>query len=863
MRLIALLYCAATLIASDVTVLPVLELEYVASDSVPAAAWAAQWEDGRVEAAAWWSQRIGAPVVATDLACTNAHLVAGTRSVVGGLPRYVVAGRAQGASPALTAAWLAVANRWPERQATVQGGELILTSADLPAPAPAVTPGWRMTLHLAGAATEAAALMGAQPEDETLRKVLRLIQLLPLRLESIVEPDGRGTLTLNLPPLVLATVDAAIAARLPVAVVAGGAVALDGAKVVATPLPWDELYREFGCTRDEAAAAITGTWAAVIEDEKRVLLVVPASPLATRLVADLGQSFISEPWRNSLLIASDATLIARWKAEPARRLAHEDHGEEYGVMTVDLGRLVPVLIAIHEDSVLVPILEHLPLPQALLGNCGLRGEIVAKELGICGAQGPDHNGIRALLAAQGTQRLSLGRSREGWLRCELAGSVLPWLLPAIALRWFADEAENQEGCVALRATIAELQAAGAGAFPQDLLVGLPQVSDAELAAGLAAWKELEGDPAQRDQLPQEPKLAETGLLTLAEVDSTLLAYHQGVATRAARLPTIPAGVLDLLQDAQLRRAGPYMQAEIQPLTRGLARAGRLLSVCGEVRGLDLCDQAQAMAIFQTSMFDGLIGRSIAALRDEAYFTSILRGNGSDARTAAWLAEPWAPGFDTAWRGERLRYSGWLAQSWLGQVTAVRPDPAPSHDLDYLTAQAVLSLRMQRAWTAADVAAIMRLQRSLELGQAPELPSHSFRSLVAGMMIPAFSMMAGMEQSGAVRHGLMRLGARVALLARNGAPPVDATALSAALGGPLEVVCGPLLLPVTYEPRGERGFRLALDTSGAKPSGLQENTWQTWQKAKRRPAETKLAFPGSNPELIWNDTVVVEESPVGF
>ena len=64
-----------------------------------------------------------------------------------------------------------------------------------------------MTLHLAGAATEAAALMGAQPEDETLRKVLRLIQLLPLRLESIVEPDGRGTLTLNLPPLVLATVD--------------------------------------------------------------------------------------------------------------------------------------------------------------------------------------------------------------------------------------------------------------------------------------------------------------------------------------------------------------------------------------------------------------------------------------------------------------------------------------------------------------------------------------------------------------------------------------------------------------------------------------------------------------------------------
>lgn len=859
MRLIALLCCAAGLAASDATVIPVLELEYAGPGPAPAATWAAQWNDGRAEAAAWWSQRTGATVAATDLACANAHLVAATRIQPGGLPRYVVAGRAQGVSPALTASWQAVAKRWPERQATVDGSALLLTSNDLPAPAPATMPGWRMTVHLAGAATEAAALMGSQAGDETVTNILRLVQLLPLRLESTLDPTGKSALTLNLPPVVLAAADPAIVARLPTAVVATGAAALDGAKAMTTPLPWDELCAELDCTRDEAAAALTGTWAVVIEGDKRVLFVVPASPLATRLVADLGESFVSESWRDSLLISFDATMIAAWKAEPAA----PTNGGELGLVQVDLARLVTFLTAIRESDALTPILEHLPLPQALLGHCGLHGEQVAKDLGIRGAKGPDRDGILALLAAQGPQRLLLGRSREGWLRCELEGSVLPWLLPAIALRWFADEAENQEGCVDLRATIAELQAAGAGAFPEDLLVGLPQVSDADLAAGIAAWKQLAGDDFPRGNQSQEPKLADTGLPTLAEMDPLTLAVHQGVATRSALLPAIPAGVLDLLQGAKDHRLDPLMQTTSQPATRDLARTGRLLAVCGDDRGLDLCDQARSLGGVQTALLDGLIGLSIAALRDEAYLAASMRGMLPDARATAWLAEPWSPGFDTAWRGERLRFCGWLAQSWLGMTKAGHPNTAMGEGMNFLTAQAVLTLRMQRAWAAADVAAMMRLRRSLERGQRPELPNHSFRSLVAGTMVPAFGLIAGSLQSGEVRHGLARLGARVVRLSRNGGPPADAAALSAALGGPLEVACGPVRLPVIYERRGERGFRLALDTSGTVPEGLQERTWTNWQKAKPRSAETRLAFPGSRPELIWDGMQPAAESPASF
>ena len=861
MRLIALLCCAAGLVASDATVVPVLELEYAGPGPVPAAAWATQWEGGRAEAAAWWSERTGTTVAATDLACTNAHLVAATRIPAGGLPRYVVAGRAQGVSPALTASWQALATRWPERQATVEGGDLVLTSADLPAPALAVTPGWRMTLHLAGAASEAAALMGPQPGDETVRNVLRLVQLLPLRLESTLDPAGRGTLTLNLPPLVLTPADAAIVARLPVAAVASGAAALDGAKAVATPLPWDDMYRELGCTRDEVAAALTGTWAAVIEDEKRMLFVVPASPLATRLVAQFDQSLVSEPWRDSLLIATDAAMFAAWKAEPATPTS----GGELGLLQVDLERLVTFLTAIREDSALAPILEHLPLPQTLLGNCGLRGEAVAADLGIRGSKGPDRKGLSTLLAAQGPQRLVIGRSREGWLRCELEGSVLPWLLPAAALRWFADEAENQEGCVDLRGTIAEFKAAGAGAFPGDLLIGVPQVGAAGLAAGIAAWKALEGDQSERGNLPQEPRLAETGLLTSGEVDPALLAYHRGVTIRAAQLPEDRASTLDLRQGAKDDRLNPFMQSTCHPATRALARAGRLLALCGDISGIDLCDRAYALAANPTSVIDGLVGNSVATLRDEAYLAAVMRGILPQARAAAWQAETWAPGFANAWRGERLRFAGWMAQAWLGQEVSV-PERSRDHDHDALytlAAQAILTPRMHRAWSASDIAAMMRLERSLELDQAPLLPATSFRSIMAGLMVPAFGMIGGSVQYGEVRHGLIRLGGRVVHMTRKGPLPGDAAALGTALGVPLEVACGALRLPVVYERRGERGFRLAIDTSGTKPDGFNERTWKNWQKARQRTAETRLAFPGNPPELIWDGTQPAAESPASF
>ena len=869
MRLIILLACAAGLCAADpATTMPVLELTYGGGGPTPDPVWAAAWQTSRSEAAAWWSSRTGLPLTDTDLACTNLHLVAATAIRPGAQPRSVVAGRWQGASPALTATWKAVAGRWPERDATIADGELMLASAGLPAPAPADTRGWRMTLHLAGAAAEAESLLGAGRGDLPLLRLVRLVKLLPLQLVAGLDPAGTGSLTLNLPPLVLAKPDAAVVARLTsdaADAAVCGVVALDGAKVLALPLPWDELCREFDCTHEEAATALTGTWAAVIHDQDHVLLVIPASPVSARLTNRLEQGLVSEHWHDSVLIASAPGLIAAWKREPPAAAVGMDSGE-FGVLHAVPSRLIPILTASHDDDLLDQAI-YLPLPQTLVGNCSPQGPMLATELGTRGARAPDRAALGALLATTGPQHLRLGRSPEGWLRIDLEGSVLPWLLPAMGLRWFADEAENQEGCVDLRAAIAELQKSGAGALPADLLAGVPAVTDAELDAGIAAWAAVRTDPANGTS-PPDLQLAETGLPVPSDFDLDQLARCRDACKRSADLPAWSAATLDLRQAQRRDQLSIAMDSACQIATRTLARAGRQTAFAGDLQGLDACDRAVALGSDPTPLIGGLVRMTVVALRDDAYLALVMRGQLPDARITAWMAEPFKLDLASAWHGERLLSAGSLAARWL-ELSGPQKSPQPTanqwtgDNLGLVSTQFVLAPRTSRAWTARDLTNLMPFFRDLEQGRQPVAPSIPFRSPLAGMIMPAFSMVRSSAQRNLARHDLILLGARVARLSRTGALPADAAGLAVALGEPVVVACGDATLPVLYERRGEHGFRLAIDAAGNAPAGVMPGTWRGWQKSQPRPAGAKLVFPGSCPELVWDGVVPTPETPPQF
>ena len=276
-----------------------------------------------------------------------------------------------------------------------------------------------------------------------------------------------------------------------------------------------------------------------------------------------------------------------------------------------------------------------------------------------------------------------------------------------------------------------------------------------------------------------------------------------------------------------------------PTLRGsmnLMMAGRILAIGGDQAGLDACDTAFDQTSRPLTQIEASFRSYYLGLRDEAYVSMLVTNAADRARYQKWLTEENPFTVPAVFRGERLIHVGLATQAWLGLIDAENlKTENSSSDLRSL----LLSPRMHRAWTAGNLAESMRIYHELENGSPLKLTPTSFRSSVGRMLFPVQLLFSGWSVDAGFRHAFLRLGARIWMLGATDLLPTDQATLVQALGQPLSVPKGAINVPLVYERRRGRGFRLSVP----------ESQWALRSHVKPRSPGTRVSFPGNPPELI--------------
>jgi hypothetical protein len=151
----------------------------------------------------------------------------------------------------------------------------------------------------------------------------------------------------------------------------------------------------------------------------------------------------------------------------------------------------------------------------------------------------------------------LGTDHDGTLRIELGGPVLPWLLPGLAVRWFADIAQDEEGKRALRDGAQRVRVSGRPATLAEFRQKLPRLNPAHLTAWEDGIKAV-ASVAIPDQLQSAYKLLREAPIpwAITEKDRAVIdqAHRLMASTAVFDEPAIPLGSIMAYVAAQDRDA---------------------------------------------------------------------------------------------------------------------------------------------------------------------------------------------------------------------------------------------------------------------------------------------------------------------
>ena len=420
------------------------------------------------------------------------------------------------------------------------------------------------------------------------------------------------------------------------------------------------------------------------------------------------------------------------------------------------------------------------------------------------------------LPSSSTREVTFLANADGHAVLSTQDPVMTWLLPTLALRWFADEVADQHGMAKLRRGLTRLRAAGIPITREELQATQPVVPDA--AGWIDRAKTWDHPVDTPDANVMKEALASTKLpLAVATPDQLQAARDYGAeiaplwtlsAERIASLPwqgtplsVPPAGIL---------------MTFLTPL-RQAARSGLLLVQHGDARGLPLVDAARASLGRPATLVEALMLISVHALRDQAWLTATIQGLGDPT---PWIAEPYRVEEEgrTAWAGERVMI-GWGAKAWLEvpqQATSALPQGARWFGRHPLVSS------HDRTSTAADLADYLD-QLALPTGWVMNLDPaqrHLRHDFLAAMDMIRTQLVVG-----GIRHHLTRLAGAIVLQARRQPLPEDPANLGLALSIPGPT--GPL--PCTWQRLGRTSFRLTLDVHGPLPAGIPAQRWEQWQQ----------------------------------
>ena len=809
----------------------------------------ALWSEVLGEAAAWWSDRSGIALAPDNLACSNLHLVAWSKLRSDGHREAQLSGWWGGASPALRNALATATQRWPDHRLDEAEG-LVRMSSGAPAVAPTpCPPGLRVIIHGDALMAEWA---GGQPLGNGLLPFLRGLgeRISATTLEATVSPQGHGEITMNWRTLGFVAPDARITAKLPRRAIATMVLAFDSSLLpVFVPISgWLRRYWEIDddISNEDMLAGLSGTWAMSLIDDEHAFITMPVSRLTDRWCAKLVEDdgFKARRWQGQWVVASDDALLDQWQAgtlvaaDVGNGAVHAWRPASSILIAIDAGRLMAQLSADTLDPRLTSILlNHLPLPFRLRGLGAWKP--------VAPVTSPAFGELAKAIAGAGMQYFELA-TEEQRLVVHLDGTLLPWLLPGVAVRWFSGYAEDQEGRILLRRTLAELNRSGAGSAPSDLLAGQPELTPTAVDSAMQAFAAITaGMPKELPKIAT--RLAREGLPLAPTADSAAeLALCREVVARTAGLDALPIAAAVMLRQAQ--QQGRLDAARTFPLNEELHRMGqaaRFLAAFNDPQALPSIERVMRHARHPAGIAEGLVWCGLSTMRDYSYLELLVGGRAETGLLDAWLHGPWDPPSQEMWKGERLIMLGTIAESWLDQLPVSSANAGATKGY---AASSVFTPHQHRAWTAGDCAAEFDHYQALELGQGALYAGPPIRSLDLGLLTQTLPLVEKMVAFETVRHALVRAAARTWLLVARGARPANAAAWAQSLG-PLAIETGSTRIPLVFEPRGTRGFRLAVDLSGGPPAGLPAAEWQRWQAAKPTAPGTRFAVNGVHMEVV--------------
>jgi hypothetical protein len=877
MRLLLLLSAMGILAAAEP--IPVLDLDYEADGPRLPAPLAAWWNRALADAAAWTASRGGVPVAAGSVAgITSLRLSAAALPTAGGLEPWA-AGWVDGLDAAGEGALAALVARWPGYTLNRAGdGRVMVEAAGIVPPHRVTMPGWRVSLHGPGLSALLQPLMPGELSAATWERVRALL--------ADWEPDSTTALAgacidTGLPARWFTVPDARIASRLPRMAVARAVVALDGAALGADLdrlFPADDLPPSLagiaglpGGDLRGLASALTGTWAGWWDGADGGLLCVPRSLVGDGLLRLLAaRERFTLPTDATVvrmqpdgafgacdgdcwIFATDGGFITDWQAAPAAGWA-----PAIGEAVID-GDVLATLLA----QLPLALVAQLPLSDNLHGGGATTRDGLARDLGLPAP--PTPGWPNACLALAGSERSRVGfAAHEGQLRLELDGPVLPWVVPGLALRAFADHGQNLVGSDLLRRTIDRLRAEGAGAWPEDLLAGVPVIDLPRLEAAERTMAEVERSVKAVKQGALWKRVRAEGIplpdaAAAPELPALLAVVEASADMDAADFPL--ASTMTLRRAEIAGTLGPAMRTVQGGSSRALVQAARELAALGRPEAVLLLRRARRLSAQPVTLLDSLLLLASLPIDDDAMLALAVGGATATTDLTAWLAEP-PPSSDrllAAWRGERVMSLGWLAKRWLAPSgTADGPDMPSTEMLGGSLRPRFLALHGDRAEVPEDLALMMDAMHGLEAGQSfAEAMARLPRSALVCSVLPAFRMIASQPEDKAMRHQLVRLAWR---LQSSGALPADAAA-AAALVGPLQVPCGGAQVPLLYRRLPAGGFALLLDPEAPMPAGLRADRWKRWiQPAREGQVDRFAVMPEGRMAVIIDPAAALPPPP---
>jgi hypothetical protein len=844
--------------------IPFLELTYRAADGCrPPAPIDAWWTESCQEAIDWWNATTGSTVDCGQALTSldSLHLVAGGVPAADGFLTPTFAGWIRETSPFLSPGLIASLARWDGWMTEAIPGGCRIRSAQVRPPEDAVPPlGLRIVLHGSGLGEEMKTrplpigydFMGlprrsrpppdakGNPQSDDLELFLAGI-VSGWHASAGIEPHpggATGWLAMGFPSRWFKPVDGAALARLPADAQAWLAVGIDGhacgvdlqaalaaqGRTSVWPIAWFPHL-------DPALLGLMldGTWI-VVKTPTGIAVRVPRSTALDAWIAGLGVSLHQTYPVDEHPVALVEGLL--WARSSADWIIGTSPGVIAGCFTTGAGQpprlTATALVAGYGGSEVTSSFISPALRRQEPGPNQAWPQLFDKGGNPVAAT--TWTAMAAALERAGDHHL-LGTDNGGTLRIELDGPVLPWLLPGLAIRWFADIAQDEEGKRALLSGMKRLRTAGRPATLAEYRKAVPPSDPLRLAA-------LEGEIDVLLSLPYHPEMVDRARQRLSDeplpwqsagADRAAVDKAHGYIASTAFLddPALQNGRIMAMGSSE----GGFAEAlekwqRKQEAARQLAGISLFLACHGDSEWTILSQRAIGLVSPPENWVDADSLRGLIADRDMARLATIVARRADRAEIDHWLAEGVPALFcASAWRNTSISTSWVSIEPWLAQGADypgrfTLPD-GPTPRMGLLLDQAT------RANTASEFAFLLDCYERMARQELPLIaPLNASRSPWIRMFQPESNIERAIDHGyiDQAKHVMVRTAARLVLLDQAGHLP-ESQAMAVAALSPFVCPIGATHVPLTYQHLGEHAFRLIVSDQVPPPPGIDPGKWQ--------------------------------------